>query len=163
DPDLVVAGGAVEQRGVDALTAVERHLGGARDADGRRERVVPGEPHDGGDVLRRLAAGDGRLHGEAADDERAARVVATPDPVRVRRAHHDDGVGRCVAVAVEPAQVDVHGLHRGSGEVVDGDGVDAAERADADALDPVEVHHDRGDVTGEPDAGAVRGDLDLLT
>ena len=50
----------------------------------------------------------------------------------------------------------------GAGQVVDGDGVGAAQGVEVDRLDAVEVHRDVADVAGEPDALAVGGDVDLL-
>ena len=50
----------------------------------------------------------------------------------------------------------------GAGQVVDGDGVGAAQGVEVDPLDAVEVHRDVADVAGEPDATAVGGDVDLL-
>ena len=47
----------------------------------------------------------------------------------------DDGVGRAVAAAADRVEVDVDRLDVGAGEVVDGDRVGAAERADVDVLD----------------------------
>ena len=47
-------------------------------------------------------------------------------------------------------------------EVVDGDGVGAAERADVRRLDAVEVHRDAGDVADQAHARAVGRDVDLL-
>src|SRR6266516_1278778 len=49
-----------------------------------------------------------------------------------------------------------------SAQVVDGDNVGAAEGVEVDALDAGGVHRDAGDVAREPEAGAVRRQVDLL-
>ncbi len=59
-------------------------------------------------------------------------------------------------------QVDVDLGDVGAGQVVDGDGVGAAEGVEVDRLDVVEVHDDVADVAGEPDPLAVGRDVDLL-
>ena len=46
------------------------------------------------------------------------------------------------------ARFDVDLRDVGAGQVVDGDGVGAAERVEVDRLDVVEVHDDGGDVRG---------------
>ena len=48
----------------------------------------------------------------------------------------------------------------GAAQVVDDDGVGAAERVDVDALDVVQVHDDVADVAGEERAPAIGGDVD---
>src|SRR5262249_26637645 len=50
----------------------------------------------------------------------------------------------------------------GAGEIVDGDGIGAAQGVERDALDLVEVHGYAGDVAGEARMGAVGRDVDLL-
>ena len=64
------------------------------------------------------------------------RVGADGDVVRRGGAVGDDGVGCAVAGAVEGVEVDVGGCQVGAGEVVDGDGVGAAQRADVEASMP---------------------------
>ncbi len=59
-------------------------------------------------------------------------------------------------------QVEVDLREVGAGQVVDGDGVGAAEGVEVDPLDAVEVHRDVADVAGEPDPAAVGRDVDLL-
>ena len=54
------------------------------------------------------------------------------------------------AAAEGDRQVERDRLHVGAGQVVDGDGVGPAEGVERDGLDVVEVHHDAGDVAGEP-------------
>ena len=57
----------------------------------------------------------------------------------------DDGVGRAVAGAAAGAgQVEVDLGDVGAGQVVDGDGVGAAQGVEVDRLDAVEVHRDVG-------------------
>ena len=48
------------------------------------------------------------------------------------------------------AEVDVDLVDVGPGQVVDRDGVRAAQGVDVDGLDVVEVHRDVGDVAGQP-------------
>ena len=49
-----------------------------------------------------------------------------------------------------------------AGQVVDRDGVGAAERVEVDLLDAVGVHRDVADVAEEPQPGAVGGQVDVL-
>ena len=59
-------------------------------------------------------------------------------------------------------EVDVDLRDVGAGQVVDGDGVGAAQRVEVDALDIVEVHDDVAEVAGEPHAPAVGRDVEDL-
>src|SRR5205807_2517927 len=79
----------------------------------------------------------------------------------------DDGVGLAVAGARRAIEVQVDGKNVGGGQVVDSDGVGAAEGVEVDRLDAAEVHGDVADIAGEPDAmewraGAAVGDVELL-
>ena len=62
----------------------------------------------------------------------------------------------------EPVEVQVDRGDVGSGQVVDGDGVGAAQGVEVDRLDAGEVHRDVADVAGEPDAIAVGRDTEIL-
>ena len=73
-----------------------------------------------------------------------------------------DRVGRAVAAAVRAAQVDVDPLDVRAAEVADRDVVGAAERAEFDALDIVQVHGDVRDIAEEQRASAVGDDVDVL-
>src|SRR5262249_16930468 len=77
----------------------------------------------------------------------------------VRPVDHDS-VRCAVAVAVEAGEVDGDVFDVGAGEVVDGDGVGAAEGADVDGFDAAGVHGDACDVAGESGAGGVGGGVD---
>ena len=80
------------------------------------------------------------------------------------RAVDGDGVRRAVAgvpPSVPPRSTLTCG-HVGPAQIVDGDGVGAAQRVEVDALDVVEVHGDVADVAGEARAAAVGGDVDVL-
>ena len=74
------------------------------------------------------------------------------------------GVRHAVALpaARRRRQVDRDLLHVGPGEVVDRDGVGAAERGKLDVLDAVEVHGDVADVAEQPHPRAVGRDVDVL-
>ncbi len=75
-----------------------------------------------------------------------------------------DVVGRVVAgrAAERAGEVDVELLDVGSGQVVDGDDVGAAESVEVDPLDAVGVHGDVRDVAVEPEPVSVRRQVDLL-
>ena len=59
-------------------------------------------------------------------------------------------------------QVEVDLGDVGAGQVVDGDGVGAAQGVEVDLLDAVEVHGDVADVAEEPNPAAVGRDVDVL-
>ncbi len=82
--------------------------------------------------------------------------------VRTRRPVDDHPVGLRVAAADAGGEVDLDQGHVRSAEVVDTYGVGAAERANLDGLDVVEVHDNAGDVARQPHAPAVGGDVDYL-
>ena len=77
------------------------------------------------------------LRGKAGDRDRAA--VPDDGDLRVVAVGAVDGhrVGLRVAGAAGRRQVDLDGLHVGAGEVVDREGVGAAERVELDRLDVV--------------------------
>ena len=87
---------------------------------------------------------------------------AAPNDVVAVGAVDGDRVGRAVAAAVGAAQVEVDLRHVGAAQVADDDVVGAAERAEVDVLDVVEVHGDVGDVAEEQHAPAVGRDVDVL-
>ena len=78
------------------------------------------------------------------------------------RAVDGDGIRRSIAAAVRASQVDVDLGHVGPAEIADHDVVGAAERAEVDVLDIVEVHRDVGDIAEEQHAAAVGRDVDVL-
>src|SRR5262249_60924166 len=108
------------------------------------------------DALVRLEVGDRHRLGQARHRDHAIVVHDRDRIVAVGRVE-DDRVGRTVAAggAGLCAQVDRDLVHVGSGQIVDRDGVGAAQRVDLDVLDAVEVHGDVGDIAGEPRPGAV--------
>ena len=63
---------------------------------------------------------------------------------------------------VPPGEVGLDVRHVGPAEVVDRDGVGAAERAEVDRLHVVRVHRDVGDVADEEQSPTVRGHVDPL-
>ena len=75
---------------------------------------------------------------------------------------HGDAVDRAVAPAVRAAQVECDLRDVRPAEVADDDLVGAAERAEVDALDVVQIHRDGRDVAGEERAPAVGDDIDVL-
>ena len=86
------------------------------------------------------------------------------DGVVAGRAVDDHGVRRAVALAAarRRRQVEVDLLDVGAGEVVDRDGVGAAQGVELDVLDAVEVHGDVADVAEQPHPRAIGRDVDVL-
>ena len=124
----------------------------ARDADRHRDGVGAAEGLDDEVVQCCLAAGDpasgrpdpltsGRPSGLANETLSAAAV---PLAITVS----------CLTVTAACArvEVDVDELQIGAGELIDRRRVAAAEGAQVDTLDPVQIHRDRGDVAREQDA-----------
>src|SRR5207244_10857986 len=126
-------------------------------------QVVAGQGVDRPPVVGRLGAGEVHEGGQAEDGS-AARGAGDHDRVGAVRAVDDHGIGLAVARPAprRAGQVEVELGEIGAGQVVDGDGVGAAEGIGVGPLDAVEVHRDVGDVVGEADAPAVGGDVDLL-
>ena len=164
----VVAGAA--QEGVVAGTA-EQHVVVAAAVRGEQRRV--GRQAGGVDhvVARQrvdrdpVAAGDRAGHVDAGGEteHRGARANARDDhDVVAVRGVGDDVVGCAVVAATVGVEVAHDARHVGAGQVVDHEGVSAAECPDGDRLDVVEVHRDRRDVAREPYAAAVRGRLQPL-
>ena len=100
----------------------------------------------------------------------AARpVVSTCEPERVTRTRSARFVPLTVTVSAaasplpsKPPRSTFALFSVGAGQVVDRDGVAAAQGPDVEALDVVEVHRDGGDVAGQAHARAVGGDVDVL-
>ena len=107
------------------------------------------------------ASGAGDLHrGGQATDRDAGRLPAT-------LMLSAPAVPLTMMVSAAPSPVPpVSGRLRftcgdaGAGQVVDGDGVGAAEGVEVDLLDAVDVHGDVADVAEEPEALAVGGEVD---
>src|SRR5262249_49147313 len=117
---------------------------------------------DGQDVGRRGAA-DRRVgrHTVRAHDgagERDRDLVARVGGI------HGHGVDRVVAgsAARHAGQIDLDFIDVGSGQIMDGDIVRAAERVEVDGLDVVEIHRDVGDVAEKSDPVAVGRDIDVF-
>ena len=87
---------------------------------------------------------------------------AAPNDVVRLGAVDGDRVGRAVAAAVGPAQVEADLRQVGAAQVADDDVVGAAQGPEVDALDVVEVHRHVGDVAEEQHPPAVRDDVDVL-
>ena len=96
------------------------------------------------------------------EDVDAAGVARRAEHVGALGAVDGDRVGRAVAAAVRPAEVEPGLREVGAAQVADDDVVGSAECAEVDALDVVEVHRHRGDVPGEEDTAAVGDDVDVL-
>ena len=110
-----------------------------------------------------LGAADRHLRGEPVDGDRRA-AADDLDVVVAGGAVDDHGVGRAVALAApgRRRQVDRDLRDAGAGQVVDRDGVGAAQGGELDVLDAVEVHDDVADVAGQPHAAAIGRDVDVL-
>ena len=106
---------------------------------------------------------DAELRREAVDEDRRA-AADDLDVVVGLRAVDDHGVGRAIALPASRRrrQVERDLGDVGAGEVVDRDGVGAAQGRKLDVLDAVEVHDDVGDVAGQPHPRAVGRDVDAL-
>ncbi len=94
----------------------------------------------------------------------AGGVSADPDRVLAVRAVDDDLIDLAVAAraAERPCEVGDQAGDVGSAQVVDGHGVDAADRIDVDPLDAGGVHRHAADVAGELEPASVRGQVELL-
>ena len=124
---------------------------------------LPAPPLTTSESLAGLGAGDRHLRRQSVDDDRRA-AAGDADAVVAGRAVDDHGVRRAVALpaARRRRQVDGDLLHVGSGEVVDRDGVGAAQGSELDVLDAVEVHGDVADVAEQPHPLAIGRDVDVL-
>ena len=89
-----------------------------------------------------MRAGDVDARGEADDLTRSCRSRRRSTTSSPLVALTIDVVGRGVVAAAGRGEVGVTLVDVGAGQVVDGDGVGAAERVGVDRLDVVEVHHD---------------------
>src|SRR5262249_20211143 len=136
-----------------AVAAVgdELHAGKAA----RLDHVVAGKTVDD-DAVVGVEVGDVHRFRQARNRDHAI-VVLDRDHVVAGGGVDDDRVRRSVATsaAQRSGEVDVDVLHAGSGQVVDRDGVGAAQRVEVDVLDAVEVHGDAGDIAREPHPAAV--------
>ena len=96
------------------------------------------------------------------EDVDAAGVARRAEHVGAVGAVDRDRVGRAVAAAVGPAQVEADLRHVGAAQVADDDVVGAAQGAEVNALDVVEVHRHVGHVAEEEHPSAVGHDVDVL-
>src|SRR5262249_6664282 len=153
----VVAGTADED--IVAVAAICDEL----DRAGRQPRsihhVIAGQGVDRQLVVGSLRALDVHLCCQAQHGH-AAGVASHHGDVVAAGAVDDDAVGGTVAGAAagRGLQVQVDLVDVGAGQVVDGDGVGAAQGVEVNPLDAVEVHRDVGDVAEETHARAVGGD-----
>ena len=138
--DLVIAGAAVD-REVD-LAGFER---------GSIDGVVAAQAVDRERVEGALGPGERHLRRQSVDHH-ARTTAGDSDGVVAGRAVDDHIVRRAITLAAahRARQVDIDLLGGGSGEIVDRNGVGAAQGVDLDVLDTVEVHGDGADVAGEP-------------
>ncbi len=169
DEDVVA--GTAQQRvralaagdGVVAGPAVHGQLDHPRGQSGTAHRVVAAECVHDEPVVGPLGALD-RDGGRQTDHRVTGPAAGDLDDVIAVGAVDGDGVGLAVAGAAAggDGEVDVHGGDGGAGQVVDGDGVGAAEGDDVDLLDAVGVHGHGADVAGQPQPAAVGGQVDVL-
>ena len=146
-----------------AVAAVEGQRDHARLQRGGVDRVVAAQAVD----VRLSLAPSASVMCTVAD--RPVTTAVLPDAgdrdgVVAVGAVDDDGVGLAVAGAAagRAREVEVDVGDAGAGQVVDGDGVGAAEGGDVDLLDAVEVHGDVADVAEEPQPAAVGREVDVL-
>ncbi len=111
-------------------------------------------------VVGGLGAGHVHLGGQP-EDRRAGGVAGHEDDVVTVGGVDDDRV-RLAITAATGRQVGVDLGHVGAAQVVDDDGVGAAEGVEVDDLDVVEIHRHVGDVAEEQHPPAVGGDVDVL-
>ena len=138
--DQDVVAGAAEQRvvagaadqDVVAVAAVGRELRCRRRRPEAVDDVVAAQGVDRHPVVGRLGAGDVDLGGEPGHRDDAV-VAGDRDHVVAAGAVDDDGVRLAVAVPLPGAgEVEVDLVDVGAGQVVDGDGVGAAEGVEVD-------------------------------
>ena len=157
-----VVAGAADQHVV-AVAAVLRQLDRGGGQPRSVHHVVAGQRVDDQAVVGRLGAGD--VHpGSQTQDVRVAGVAGDRNGVVAGGAVDDDGVGLAVADAAagRAREVEVHVGDAGAGQVVDGDGVGAAEGDDVDLLDAVDVHGHVAHVAEQPQPAAVGRQVDVL-
>ena len=92
----------------------------------------------------------------------AGRVARDGEHLVALRRVDGDGIGRAVAAAGRPAEIEGDVRHVGAAQVADDDVVGAAQRPEVDLLDVVHVHRDIGDVAQEQRAPAIGQDIDVL-
>ena len=137
--DEIVALAADEQ--VLAEAAVHRQLDPVRFQAARVDDVVAALRVDRQPVVRLLLEDD--VHaGLQAEHVDAVGIARDADHVVAVRGVHRHGVRCAVAAAVRTAQIEVDLRHIGAAEIADHDVVRAAERAEVDALDVVQIHDD---------------------
>src|SRR5262249_54850259 len=169
--DQHVIAGAAEQ-GIVPLAADQHVVAGAavlRKPDrvggqaGGIHHVVARQGVDDKPVVGGLGAGDVHRRGQATYGHSSC-IAGDADHLCATGPIDKDGVGFAVAPAAagNARQVDVHLGHGGAGQVVDDDGVSAAECGDVDLLHAVHVHDDVADVAGEPQPRAVGGGFEGL-
>src|SRR4029453_12773590 len=114
-------------------------------------------------VVRRLVAEDLDRRGKTAHVHNLC-VPADVDRVDAVGAVDDDPVGQAVArgAAESAGEVDVDSVDVGSGQVVDGDEIGAAEGVDVDPLDARGVHRDGAEVAEQLEPVPVGRQLDAL-
>ena len=149
--------------GVVAIAAVDREIDLPGVEPGRVDDVVSDAAVDDKQVSAGIGALDRDLCRQAIDGHRRA-AGDYADRVVGRGAVDSDGIrdGVALAAARHRRQIDGDLLDGGSGEVVDVDVVDAAQRCELDILNAVDVHNDIADVAEQPRPLAVGGDVDAL-
>src|SRR6266487_251394 len=106
---------------------------------------LPARPSTLQRVVGPLGAFDRHLRRQSVDDDRCA-AAGDVDVVVAGGAVDDHAVGRAITLAASRRrrQIERNLLHVGAGEIVDRDGVGAAQRRELNVLDAVEVHGDAG-------------------
>src|SRR5206468_1066650 len=108
-------------------------------------------------VIGPFGVGDVHL-GRQPDHGDRGSLAEEIDVVVPASAVDDDRVGRSVAAACGGAEVHVNLSHGRSGQVVDGEGVGAAQGVDVDSLHVVEVHRDVANVAEQSGPRSVGGE-----
>ena len=158
---LVVAVAAGDR--VVAGATVDRQLDHASGQSRGGDRVVAAGSVDDELVVGSFGALDRHESRQAGHGE-AGPGAADLDCIISGGAVDDDGVGLAVAGAApgRAGEVEVDAGDAGAGQVVDGEGVGAAQGDDVDLLDAVDVHGDVADVAGQPQPTAVGRQCHLL-
>ncbi len=124
--------------------------------------VVTTEPVDD-EVVGRIKAGDGHRGGQAGHRDHAV-VVGDGDHIVAAGGVDDDGIRLAIARAAarRRSQIDRDLVHIGAGQVVDRDGVGAAQGVELDVLDAMKVHGDVADIAEQANPVAIGRDVDVL-